>query len=353
MYKIILFFLLLAITPLVFPQQYYKSNKLGMELTRIDKYRTDEFEYYIEKIKGENRELKILFKESVPVKETELYYSIDGVVEKEIIIENGIKTERTYKESLVTSERIININDNSGYVKKYKYNSKQLLDTVDELSLDGKLETSVTYERDSKGRIASVIKSIYSTDNTKKEDQISKYRFEEQNLLEEWHGSSDLTGKFIYYNSNGKISGVVKKDKGKTISEKKYFYDADFNLKTEEFIHETGEKIVQNITSDGYLTEEVIYIGENFVSRINDYYDDDKMLTRRVKVTPKGVERYVYEYLDDKLSSEKIYFNGEIYKEKVYNVNEDNEYYEDLYNNGRKTLRIYYKDDEKVSTERW
>ncbi len=350
MYKTILLFIFSLITQLAFPQQYYRSNKLGMELAKIDKYRTDEFEYYLEKISDGNKEIKILYKESAPVWETEIYYSNNGNIDKEIITEDETKTERTYSGKLLYSEKIIDTNDNSGYIKIYKYNSNLLLDTVDELSLEGKLQNSVSYERDIKGRIVSVVRSIYLEDNKKAEDQTSKYRFQGQNLLEEWHGSSDLSGDFIYYNLDGRLLAIVKTDKGKTISEKRYFYDNDLNLRIEEFVESTGAKIIQNITPDGYLIEESVSIGENLVSKTNNYYDDDNKLIRKVNVTKKGVERYLYEYSDDgELSSEKIYLNGEIYKEKVYI--EDNAYYEDMYNNGQKYMRIYYKDNEKTKTE--
>ena len=351
MYKIFFSLLFLLIAPFVFSQQYYRSNSLGMQLASIPKFRIDEFEYYIEKIKDEreNKDVKILFKEFLPIKVTELYYSDNGSVEKEIITENGIETEKVYKESLLYREKVTNRGDQSGYVKVYRYTANQLLDTIDELSLDGKIQSSITYERDSRGRIATVIRSIYPENDEEKEDQISKYRFEERNLLEEWHGDSNLAGNFIYYR-NGRISEILRTDKGEPISEKKYFYDSDLNLRIEEFIYETEEKIIKNIDSEGYLIEEFISIGEDFVSKTNDYYDDDKNLVRRIKVIPDGVERYIYEYSNDTLYSEKMFFNGEIYKEKIYL--EDNEHYEDFYNNGEKILRIYYKDDEKTAVER-
>ncbi|MCL2705450.1 MAG: hypothetical protein FWE72_04490 [Spirochaetaceae bacterium] len=349
MYKTYLSLLFLLLPSFIFSQQYYRSNSLGMELASIHKYRIDEFEYYVEKTKEEKKEIKILFKESVPIRTTELYYLDNGAIEREIIREDGIETEKVYRESLLVVEKVITLSDQSGYVKIYKYNPGLLLEAVDELSLDGRLQSSIMYERDARGRIATVVRSIYPEDDEKKEDQISKYRFEERNLLEEWHGNSDLIGNFIYYR-NGRISEILKTDKGERISEKKYFYDSDLNLRIEEFIYETEERIIQNIDSEGNLLEEIIYIGEDIVSKINDYYDEDKKLVRRIKVLPEGVERYIYEYTDDELTSEKMYFNGEIYKEKVYL--EDNVHYEDYYNNGEKILRIHYKDDEKTAVER-
>ena len=349
MYKIFLSVLFLIIAPLIFSQQYYKSNNLGMELATITKYRVDEFEYYLEKFKEENKEIKILYKEFVCVKETELYYSDNGVVEKEIIKEDGIKTEKRYKDSLLQREEVINLNDQTGYVKNYKYKPNLLIDTVEEFSLGGKRQSSVIYERDSKGRIASVIRTIYPENSKEKEEQISKYRFEDQNILEEWHGNSELIGNFTYYR-NGRISEILRTDKGEKISEKKYFYDQDLNFRIEEFVYETEEKIIKEFDSGGYLLEEEVYIGKKFVFKINDFYDDDKNLIRRIKVLPEGVERYIYEYSGDDLSFERLYFNGKLAKEKVYL--EDNVHYEDYYDNGERVLRIYYKDDEKTSVER-
>jgi len=350
MYKIILSLLFLLITPFVFSQEYFKSNSLGMELASIGKYRIYEFEYYVEKIKTDNQVIKTLFKESFPIKSVELHYSDNGVVEKEITMENGIRTEKTYKQLLLQSEKMININDQSGYIRNYRYNPALLLDAIDEFSLDGKRQSTINYERDAKGRIASVIRLIYPENEKQKEDQISKYRFEERNLLEEWHGDSDLIGNFTYYR-NGKISEILRTDKGETISEKKYFYDADLNLRIEEYIYATEERIIKNFDFEGDLIEEENYIGEIFISKINDYYDEDKKHIRRIKIIPDGVERYIYEYSGEDLASEKIYFNGELFKEKVYL--EDDVYYEDYYNDGAVTLRIFYKDDEKTSVETW
>ncbi|MCL2792351.1 MAG: hypothetical protein FWD87_04600 [Spirochaetaceae bacterium] len=350
MYKIFLLLLFLTITPFAFSQQFYRSNSLGMELARISRHRTDDFKYFIEKTRVENRTVKILYRELVPIRETELHHSSSGVVEREIITENGIRTERIFNGLLLIRETITNISDQTGYIRVHNYDARRLLQAIDIFSLDGRLLSSISYERDSRGRLASVIRAIYLEGREVKEDQISKFRFDDRNLLDEWHGNSELTGTFAYHR-DGRISEVLKTYRGEIISEKRYFYDQYLNVRTEEFIFETGKRIVRDTTSDGLLTEEIIHIGENFVSRTNDFYDDDDLLVRRVRVTPRGVERFIYEYLDGELISERMYFNGVIYKETVFL--EEDVRYEDFFRDGVRVLRIHYRDNERTEVERW
>ena len=349
MRKIVLLLLFLLITPLVFAQQFYRSNSLGMELAKIPRFRIDEFEYFLEKIIDGNKTRKILYKEFVPVKEAERYYADNGSLEREIVIEDNIKTDRIYRGLLIYRERITSIIDQTGYVRVYKYNSRHLLESIDEFSLDNQLLRSINYERDAKGRIASVVSSIHLEDAELKEDLMSKFRFDERNLLNEWHGNSDLTGTFIYYR-DGKISEIVRTYRGEVVSEQRHTYNPDLNLRTEEFTHESGKKIIRKITSDGIVIEEIIYIGGDIVSRTNNYYDDD-LLAVRIKVTPLGVERYIFEYADGELSSERMYLDGRIYKKTVFF--EDDAHYEDFFNDGVKVMRIYYKDNERTAVERW
>ena len=349
MRKILLLLLLLLITPLAFTQQFYRSNSLGMELAEIQRFRIDEFEYFLEKIIDGNNTRKILYREFVPIKETERHYADNGNLEREIIIENNIRTERIYRGLLLYRERITNIIDQTGHVRVFRYDSRHLLQSIDDFSLNDKLLSSIIYERDVRGRIASVINSIHSEDLGPQEDMISKFRFDERNLLDAWHGNHDQTGTFIYYRG-GRISEIVRTYKGEVVSEHRRAYNHDLSKRTEEILHEADKRIVRNITSEGYILEEITYIGENIVSRINRYYDDD-LLILKIRVTPSGVERYIFEYVDGELSSERMYRDGRIYMETVFL--EDDVHYEDFFNDGVRVMRIYYKDNERTAIERW
>ncbi|MCL2294588.1 MAG: hypothetical protein FWC36_06970 [Spirochaetes bacterium] len=341
MYRIIILLLFFVNTALVFPLQFFRSNSLGMQLAEISRFRIHEFEYYLEKITDGNKKIKILYKNSVPIRRTETHFSSAGTIQKEIITENSRVTERTFRGQLVYREKVINTDDQSGYIRINRYNSNMLLDKIEEFSLDGRLQNSIRYERDSRGRVASVIRTTYLENNERKE-QISKYRFEGQHLLEEWHGNSDLIGYFIHYDSSGRISRILKTDGGIAVSEKRYFYDRNLYLRTEETFFKTAKRIIRNFTPGGLLTEEIIYIGERLVSRTNDYYDDDNRLVRRIRVIPEGVERYIFEYVDGELFSETKFFNGEIYRKRVYRGNDV--IYEDFFKNRQRVLRIYHMD---------
>ena len=352
MYRPFVFTILLLLPLNLFSQDYYASNKMGMVLQKIRSFRVDEYEYYIEKKKDGLNEVVILYHNSEPLRRTNVFYSPDGQIEKEVILENGAVTERLYKNSLLYYEKEINT-DKKGVIRKYKYDIDDRIMAVEET--DEKKEETVTYNRDSKGRIVSVERSSniqegMESSTTVKEGYISKYRFSSLNLMEEWHGSSDLTGSFFYYNSDGKVSGILKKAEGRVISEKSFTYYSDGTSETEEKIPETDEKIIQTIDAEGLVQEELLYRGGKLYSRTTDFYEN-KNLIKRIIITEKGTERYLYEYKGDKVSDEKIFFNGEIIREKVYS--DDDSYYEDIYSEGRKYLRIYYKDGEKIKTEKW
>jgi len=351
MFRLLILLFIILITPeIVFSQEYYSSNKLGMELSSIKKIRIDEFEYYLEKTTEGGAVKKILYHNSVPVLESEIYYAPDGSIDKEVIREDGTLTEKKYMTSHLYQEKIIN-SDKTGVIRKYKYDSLDQLYSVEEFSLEGTAKSTVSYERDSRGRIVSVNRVLYNKKpGSNSDEQVSKYRFSGQNLLEEWHGSGNLTGSFIYYNSEGRVSAIIEKNNDRVVSDKKYFYNDDKSAVVEELIPETGEKIISTLNPDGTMIEELIYVKDTLAVKTTDTYEEKK-LVKRIVVNDKGTERYLYQYRGDKVTIEAMYFNGELVYQKVYD--EDDSWYEDIYDNGKRYLRNYYKNSEKIKTEKW
>ncbi len=355
MFKYLLLIFLFAYTPSLFSQEYYRSNKLGMPLEKIEKYRIDEFEYYLEKKTSGLKEENILYQNSDIVMENEIYYTSDKKPERELTKEDNTVTEKKYRNLLIYEEKIINP-DKTGIIRKYNYNENSQLYSVDELTLEGIPDNRVTYERDIKGRIISVVRLVLRDKNTglkdpePVEDQFSKYRFSGRNLTEEWHGSSDTTGSFIYYSSDGKISGIMQKKEGKTVSEKKYFYENTGAYRTEEIIPDAKEKNIQYFDTAGNITEEVLSLGDKAVLKTTWFYNDKKIV-KKISTSEKGTERSLYVYSGDKVSGEKMFFNGELVYEKVYT--DDDSYYEDNYSSGKRYSRKYYKNGEKIKTETW
>jgi len=355
MYKHLLLLFLFSFAQTLFSQEYYRSNKLGMPLEKIEKYRIDEFEYYLEKKISGLIEENILYQNSEIVKENEIYYTSDKKIEREITREDNTVTEKKYRNLLVYEEKITKP-DKTGMIRKYNYDENSQLYSVDELTPEGIPDNRVIYERDTKGRIISVVRLVLRDkksglkDPEPVEEQFSKYRFSGRNLTEEWHGSSDTTGSFIYYSSDGKISGIIQKKEGKTVSEKKYFYENTGAYRTEEIIPDTEEKNIQYFDTAGNITEEVLLLGDKTVLKTAWFYNDKKIV-KKISTSEKGTERSLYVYSGDKVSGEKIFFNGELVYEKVYT--DDDNYYEDNYSSGKRYSRKYYKNGEKIKTETW
>ncbi|MDX9801647.1 MAG: hypothetical protein RBT69_09965, partial [Spirochaetia bacterium] len=306
---------------------------------------------YLEKNASELKEERILYHDFTPVMQHEVYYTSDGKIEREITRDDNTVTEKKYKNMLFYEEKIINP-DKTGIIKKYKYNEKNQLYAVEEFTLDGVPANSVTYERDPKGRIISVVRVVSGVKESR-DELVSKYRFSGRNLTEEWHGSSDSTGSFIYYNSDGKISGIIQKKEGETVSEKRYYYENSGAYRTEELI--TGvsgvnEKNVQYYDTDGNISEEILFRDDKAVLKTANFYSDNRII-KKITTSPRGTERYLYEYSGDKVSGEKMFFNGELVYEKIYT--DDENYYEDNYSAGKRYSRKYFKNGEKIKTETW
>ena len=354
MFKIILFLFLLTCTyssPVsAETASYYRSNSLGMQLEKINRLRILDQEYYLEKQIMEEREIRRLFSGDKLVKEWELVFNHRERLEKEIVREGNKTTERVFDSGTVIREDFY---ENSSFIgfKKYIYKDGHVLSRIEEYSPAGKLLNYTEYERDYRGNIQLIVRHNFP-ETGDRYSEISRYRFTGPQILEEWHGTDDNTGVFIFYNTRGLLQRVVEYKAGIEVSEKNYYYTDTVLNRTEEYLFQADEKIVQYYSEKGMVTEEVYYAGSDVSKRIYNYYRDD-LLTRRIIRRERDTERYLYFY-DPELETpvrEEYYLNGRLMKETVFL--DENNYYEDLFRRGERYMRIYYRDDEKYRTEKW
>lgn len=340
--------------------EYYKSNRLGMEISEIKKIRTDEFDYYLKKITwpkgsiegGGWKSVTSLFENNTQTVKTEKIYSTDDSILKETIEEEDIVTERVFDDNALVMEEIIRETEKPAVKKVYIYDQSSAVESEEEYKFDDKdskwiLNNTVVYVRDSKGRILSVERTVSASSD--KQQHLSRYRFAGETLLEEWHGTDNKTGSFIMYNTAGKVSIIMKMEDGKSVSEKKFLHNEDDSFSFEEITGE-NEKITSLTDNSGNIIEERSFIDNKEVSRTFNTYEEKKIV-KRVTTTESGTERTLFFYDDDTLTEEKYYFNGELIKEINY-IDENNKW-EEFYFGGKKHLRIYYENDKKVKTETW
>ena len=333
-------------------QEYYQSNKIGMEIKKISQYRIYDTDYYVEKYIEDFKEIKKLYNRKTLIREWELIYSENRMLQKETVLEGDAETVKIYDGNNVITEEYYE-NSSLVYLKKYKYADKNILSRIEEYDSDSTLKNITDFERDYKGNIKSLTKYEYEGDKNL-ETGISRYRFTGPDILEEWHGSDEGTGIFIFYSNDGKIKKIINKKENTPVSEKEYFYENRILLKTEEIDLNSGEKIVNRYSEEGKIYEEEYFVNDISDRKIFNYYESDsEELTKKIINKGKNTERYHYYYdsEDNELYKEEYYLNGQLIKETIY-IDNDN-YYEDYYLKGIRYMRINYKNNERYSTDRW
>ena len=320
--------------------EIYRSNEMGIALESISPIRSDEYPYYLEVTREEDREIKVLFHEGEVAGRwvesrmesggSEVVEYREGTVVKSTLYDRKerVSEVRTYEDGSLT-ERLV-----------YSYTGERISSV---LLYDGRgtLLERRTYRHDSKGRLLG-----YSEIAPDEAATTSRYLYSDGTIREEWHGDS-ARGDMFRYNEAGKLvlhegwqNGEVTVRLTRTYSEEGTGLssrEADFEAETVTLGNYREGKIVREITEtmEGSRIEEITYA-----------YGPDGNLVSKKRKGPGVRESWEYSYDGQELKTSIYRRGGETVKVTEYR-NED-DYVETVYRAGEPLLAIEYEDGKKV-----
>ncbi len=332
------------IPQVLYSQEYYRSNNMGMELEKIGVYEKEESEYFLTVEKNELKKTKNLFMNGEFLKKWEIFYNSEGKIEKVVETEKERMVETVYNGSRIQHENTYTdgkLTERTEYFFAGKRDGYRT-ETYDS---DGKLVSKKGYTRSGDGKMSSV-KTLDSNENEK---GLSVYSFSENDIKDEWQKSDDGGGRFFSY-INGNISYVENWKGDEMVSREVFFYSDDVLVKTvETFTAEGGKSFIRKYDDRKRIISETEKKGDSVIKTVYNTFENDN-LVKKIITAESYTEKYLYSYDGDVLAGEEFYRNGDIRKRVFYTS--ENEYYEDLYSDNRKYMRIYYRDDEKYKIER-
>ncbi len=330
-------YIFLLISSVLFGQDFYRSNSIGMVFEKISSFRLDDYDWTI-KISGDgSAELRSLYHRGDEVKKLEYIregsnltineYVSDGLVHMEHI-ENGLILFEKY------------FNDN-GIIGKYEYewnNDRQIYRIV--YTENEHLVYTDVFVIDVKGRLQQ-IRRLYDTGN----QQLAGFSYTNDVVTTGWYGKNK--DFLLYRYSNGKIVEIDTWSSGVLSSTVKFIFSESGKtvIDNDIIIDKTTVKIYDS--SENILSEE-IRNGNSYEKTIFSY--DNNLLIQK-KISSSGLRKeYNYEYYDDKsLKLEKVLKDNMLFKEIFYE-NEDKTK-EKIYKNGNLVLIITYENEVKINEE--
>ncbi|MFP4563985.1 MAG: hypothetical protein ACLFRY_11830 [Spirochaetia bacterium] len=337
--------ILFACLPAIGWGDIYRSNELGIAFESISPIRTDEFPYYLEIIREEDRESRVLYHEGEPVKRwvrtrletggTEVVEYREGEVVESTLYDRRERVSeiRTYEDGSLAGRLV------------YSYTDGRISSVI-RYDERGNLLEGRTYRHDSKGRLLGY-REISSTGPAIAR---SRYLYSDGTIREEWHGN-ETRGDMFRYNDAGKLvfhegwlDGDVVFRLIRTYSEEGLplsSREVDFEAETVTVTHYDEGRIVRELTEtmEGTRIEEITYS-----------YGPGGNLAEKYRKAREIRESWEYSYDGDELARSAYRRRGEIVRVTEYQ-NED-DYVETVYRNGQPLIEIEYEDGKKVGEAR-
>lgn len=317
---------------------YYACNENYVIQNTILENDIRSHEYYIQLLVAENRETYTYYKNNEVQKI--LIITVEGIVKKEEEWEADILiAERTYKHDRLLTEKLYSKTFASYEKHEYVY-TDELLEKITVTTPDNKTYAiEYFYDKNKKIRALSINNKI-----------ISLSQFGTASLITRWN--QDVFSIEIYnakmllhyqynYNSLGEIilegERIYQGNKLVTIRQKNY------KENTEIIISYDDSLIVEEQT--------VNLQKRNLLETIQYIYTDEKLLQKKIILTPKETIVFEYTYNDKKIYEEKKYVNG-VYKQYKRWIS-NSTYISEIYEDKNITIVITYTNEKKVKEEAW
>jgi hypothetical protein len=338
--------ILIFISLSLFPDTlYFRSDWVGIELEKIDRYRIDEFDYVLEVTKETGKLVKKLYQKRKEWKRWEIISNTKGEKTDEFQYENNVltlhdafdkkarvKTEEIYKAGVLSEKKV------------YSYSTRGIdfADTFD--SKENRLYTD-EYVLAANGRLRS-IRRVFPDNSV----AVIHYTYGEGTLVGEWEYRD---GKIFdtKFNERGKAIRREEWNRDQLGIVKEYAYDKDSGKivsETETNLKEKS-KIERTYDTDGNVALEKIESAAEEPFEISYTYDGKHKIAARKK-SSIGIEEWKYTYNpDETIATEDYYKRGFLEMHTVYSGKDTR--YEEILRDEEVFIRVYYVKDKKAKEE--
>lgn len=340
------FFLFFCLVFRLYAQEiYYRSDWVGLELEKIERYRIDEFEYVLEVRALQGKTVKLLYRNGKEWKRWEILFNLrrektdEFEYEKNVLVHHlafdkkmRILVEDFYLDGVIDQKRI------------YSYGPRGI-DFAETQDREGNLLYTDEYIIAPSGRLRG-IRRIFPDGGVilihytygegmlvgeweYRDGRIKDTKYDEYGRIirrEDWNKDElEFVKEYRYDDNNGKILSETEKDlKRKTVVER--FYDEDGNI-----IRETNSGAVE----------------EPF--ELTHTFDGGRKVATRKK-SALGVEEWRYTYRGDgSLAVEEYYRRGLLEMRTTYG--DGNSRIEEIFREEELFLRVYYVKEKKIKEE--
>lgn len=346
MYKKIIIFILFSFSAsILYSQEYYRSNSIGMAIEKIKKSEKEREEYLLVVVTEGSVKHKTLYKKGDFYKKWEIYFSETGETEKEVITEKKEKTVLVYNNRHLAEEYLYSGGILTSRIK-YVYSSAGKISAVEYYDSNGRLTDRKTYSKERGGKLTEVRNEKFPPEG----DSVSSYSFSASEVRSEWQGDSDGTGRFFFYRSD-RVFFAERWDNNRIVSRTDYIYNENILSETVEIFFTENRELVKKYDERRRVVKEIEKSDNSVIRTVYNTYNGDN-LVKKIINSSGSTEKYLYNYNESILVSELYYLNGNIKKKTYYDEENDSNYYEDLYSDNIKYMRIYYRDNEKYKIER-
>jgi hypothetical protein len=337
MIKKLIITILIYNSVIVFGQDYYRSNSIGMVFERIFSSRFDDFNWVLEINNDNSVEIRSLFFLGEEHRRTEYFNENGFLTIKEYLSgelnrieyqEDGfLRKEQYFKDKIVSSEFLYEWSDNKLSGTSYLEN--------DALIFKDKFVTNA------EGRIKQ-IRRVYE------ENDISTFGFSylKSSITSEWNEFDNEM--VIYKYDDGKIQLIENWNNNSLIREKIFVYTDSGIITRETDLLE--ESVVEQLTNlDNKVISEKIIDG-NKIQNIFYTFNEDLLISKELAYSGTR-EAYLYEYDDNNLLIyEKVIKDNNLVKEIFYSNSEKE--MEKIYKNQKLLLIVRYENGDKIGEER-
>lgn len=333
--SLILYLFLLPFS--LFPQEYFRSNSIGLPLEMINPIRKSDFPYVLSVKDQGNEEIRILY--------------FQGLEEERWVFRKN--NNRVLEENQYSKDQLIKkVYYSQGYpVREENYSDGNL-----ELSLEYKYQDGIlqgihyrgedntslyedTFLRNNDGRLREVKRSFPEGKRI-----TTSFRYSANNLIEQWYGYGDGGILFRYRNSL-----LIREEtwKGSVLTQVTDYSYEEGNLVTTKMVKPgTKEEWERSFDSQGRIIKETGVNSKGERELIEYLYTEDR-LARKTRQTSGNLELWVFSYDQEGWESlEEYWVNGRLLK-KVY-YNKPGYFVEEIFLRGKAFLKVYWEEGVRV-----
>ncbi|MBN2658828.1 MAG: hypothetical protein JXR86_17370 [Spirochaetales bacterium] len=348
MKKTRIFLFLIAGSFSLFPQEYYRSNSMAMELEILDgnsDWSREEGWILEARTEGFSRQL-ILFHDRIEKNRFEKQFSPGGRLLYSSRLKGRLLQEETFYDLAGNVERENFYNEEGTLIeeKTYHYSKEGILESVEILKA-GQLPLTQNYSLRQDGSLRSV--EIESSDSLL--NRSSVVRFNESLYMDEQREGDVRVVR--YRNQEGQLMEKVRYQAGKMILREKRNY-SEAGLLSDVVVEDisSGKKNIRIMNEMELVEKEELYRNDEFQERTLFFYDSD-LLVRKERRGTGFRESWFFRYEGDTLSEEDFYERGVLVYRKKYDRDDQKNYIQELYDGDELFMKVYFRKEVKIREE--